>query len=133
MHLKTKTLSHIAISCSNIETSLAFYRDQLGFNVNDALGSVKGNVKLNIGNGTYLELFPFNVYQSSLQGTLAHFAIEVQSIDDTLAFLEEKSIPVLRGPFTLNTPSGSLISKVVFILGPDQEEIEFVERATQQY
>ena len=83
MQLKVRKLSHVALSCHSLEYSLAFYRDTLGFEVNDSLGSKNGNVKLNIGSGSYLELFPFAMYQSQKQGVLAHFAIEVDSLDDT--------------------------------------------------
>ena len=128
MQLKVRKLSHVALSCHSLEYSLAFYRDTLGFEVNDSLGSKNGNVKLNIGSGSYLELFPFAMYQSQKQGVLAHFAIEVDSLDDTKKFLRSKNIRIVRGPFSVSMPNGSPISKVLFICGPDGEELEFVER-----
>lgn len=128
MALSAKKLSHIAISCKDLDKSLAFYRDRLCFRESPSLGSVNGNIKLDIGNGTYLELFPFEMYKSQHQGVLAHFAIEVQSISDTISFLQHQDISILRGPFTVKDKNGIKISTVIFIMGPDGEELELIER-----
>lgn len=128
MDLGIKALCHIAISCQSLEKSVAFYREIFGFEQNTTLVSTGGNVKLNIGNGTYIELFPFTMYGSQGRGCIAHFALNVDNLDQAVEFLNTKGLDILRGPFDVHAKDGGrLVSKVVFYAGPDGEEIELVE------
>ncbi|EAQ64374.1 hypothetical protein MED121_04623 [Marinomonas sp. MED121] len=44
-----------------------------------------------------------------------------------MVFLESKGAPILRGPFDIKGQDGQTIARrVVFIQGPDGEEIELV-------
>lgn len=122
------SLSHVAISCTDLERSIRFYTQVLGLEVNESLGRHKGNIKIAIGAGTYIELFPFEMYQTRNQGTLVHFALNVTCLKTAMAFLESKGVPILRGPFDLRVQDEQTIARrVVFIQGPDGEEIELVQ------
>lgn len=121
-------LSHVAISCKNIEISIHFYCQVLGFKVNESLGRNKGNIKINVSSGSYIELFPFEMYQSSDQGALVHFALDVSSLKNAMDFLESKGVSIIRGPFDIKGLEQQVIArKIAFIQGPDGEEIELVE------
>ena len=122
------SLSHVAISCTDLDKSIAFYTQVLGLEVNEYLGRHKGNVKIALGAGTYIELFPFEMYQTRNQGTLVHFALNVICLNAAMAFLESKGVPILRGPFDIRGFDEQLIvRRVAFIQGPDGEEIELVQ------
>jgi len=128
LSLGQTALSHIAISCASLEKSIHFYTHVLGLEVNESLGRNKENIKINVGAGSYLELFPLEMYQASGQGTLVHFAITVQCLESAMAFLETKEVGVLRGPFDIKGLDGKTIARrIIFIQGPDSEEIELVQ------
>lgn len=128
MNFGNISLSHVAISCSSLEDSISFYTETLGFKVNESLGRNRGNIKIDLGSATYLELCPFEMYKSSNQGSIAHFAINVFSLEKTIKYLSSKGVPIIRGPFEIKNPDCFRISRIVaFISGPDGEEIEIVQ------
>jgi len=127
LSLGQTALSHIAISCASLEKSIHFYTHILGLEVNESLGRNNGNIKLDVGAGSYLELFPFDMYQSAKQGALAHFALNVSCLDSAMAYLKEKGVHILRGPFEMTDPAQTTRARrILFIQGPDGEEIELV-------
>lgn len=127
MKLNVIELSHIAISCNSLEESVHFYKEIFGFKESSSLVSNKGNVKLVIGSNTYIELFPFTMYKSKGRGCISHFAIRVNSIDDSIRLLGEKGLEILRGPFEVKDKNNKVLIKVVFYAGPSGEEIELLE------
>ena len=123
------SLSHVAISCIDLEKSIAFYTQILGLKIDYLLGRHKGNIKIAIGAGTYIELFPFEMYQTRNQGALVHFALNVICLNAAMVFLESKDVPILRGPFDIKGQDEQTIARrVVFVQGPDGEEIELVQK-----
>jgi catechol 2,3-dioxygenase-like lactoylglutathione lyase family enzyme len=124
MTIEALGLSHVAIECSDLEKSLAFYRDTLGFEPYAALG---GAAKLSIGNNTFVELFPLDGSAADGRSPIKHFSVAVESIESAAADLTAMGVEV-RGPFTLNADNPELPTRAIaFINGPDGEEIEFVE------
>ena len=112
----------------SLDKSITFYIQILGLKVDYLLGRHKGNIKIALGAGTYIELFPFEMYQARNQGALVHFALNVRCLNTAMAFLESKGAPILRGPFDIRCFDEQLIvRRVVFIQGPDGEEIELVQ------
>jgi glyoxylase I family protein len=108
-------LHHIAISTPDAERMLAFYRDQLGFEVvfdggwqsgearADSVLGLRGSsgrqLLLRIGNA-YLELFQFDTPQPRAGDPdrpvcdhgLTHLCIDVDDLDDTYARLAEAGV-----------------------------------------
>nr|WP_286267797.1 VOC family protein [Thalassotalea atypica] len=116
------------MSCNSIKKSVLFYTDIFGFSVNSDLGYNKGNIKLDVGNGTYIELFPFAMYQTKGRGCIAHFALRVDNLAMAIEHMESHGLDILRGPFTVRfLESTKVINKVAFYAGPDGEEIELIE------
>jgi len=67
------------------------------------------------------------MYQARNQGALVHFALNVRCLNIAMTFLESKGVPILRGPFDIKGQDEQTIARrVVFIEGPDGEEIELV-------
>jgi lactoylglutathione lyase len=58
-----------------------------------------------------------------VQEDLVHLAFQVESLDQAVASLTEKGIPITDGP--TQTSSGS---RFIFIDAPDGYEIELIER-----
>jgi len=58
LSLGQTALSHIAISCASLEKSIHFYTHVLGLAVNESLGRNNGNIKINVGAGTYIYFAP---------------------------------------------------------------------------
>jgi len=113
----------------SIEESTKYYENIFGFKVDESLGSNKGNVKLRISEHSYIELFPFEQYNSKGRGNIAHFALSVDCLDSAMSHMSNKNQNILRGPFTVFCKtSNKEISKVVFYSGPDGEEIELIQR-----
>jgi lactoylglutathione lyase len=59
----------------------------------------------------------------TVQEDLVHLAFQVENLDDTIAALNTKGIPITDGP--TRTSSGS---RFIFINAPDGYEVELIER-----
>ena len=89
---------HLAITVSDLEKSVGFYRDILGFRVLGKLIQDNGNfviVYLDMGD-KILELFNFTekgkylTTQNDKDMGIKHFAFKVKSVDQTFKYLREK-------------------------------------------
>lgn len=124
MAITVTGLSHIAIECSDIEKSQAFYRSIIGLEPYAALG---GAVKLRAGPDSFVELFPADSDAAFSRGRLKHFSLTVDSVGQAADTLRQAGLEV-RGPFTLNEDTPELPTRVIaFVNGPDGEEVELVE------
>ncbi|MBB2480548.1 VOC family protein [Bacillus sp. APMAM] len=94
-----KRIHHVAIICSNYETSKDFYVNKLGFSImNEVFRNDRGSYKLDLAiNGHYqIELFSFpnppdRQTQPEAAG-LRHLAFEVDSVEQTKKELEQRGI-----------------------------------------
>lgn len=123
------TIHHIAIICSNKETTLHFYHDLLGFPIirsNYREGRKDWKIDLAINDDTELELFimtdrPARVTNPEAYG-LRHLAFKVSSVADTVAELEAKDI--LCEPIRSDAYTGK---PMTFFQDPDGLPIEIHE------
>jgi methylmalonyl-CoA epimerase len=102
-----KRIDHVAIIVSNIEQSLAFYRDTLGITPSEIKEVPTEKVRiafLPMGGpaGSEIELIEPTTTDSSLSKFLEkrgeglhHICLEVDDIDAALAQMQEKGAPVL--------------------------------------
>ena len=128
--LKINGLHHIAIICSNYETSKRFYTEVLGFKVeHEVYRKERSSYKTDLSiNGEYLiELFSFPEPPQRLtrpEATgLRHIAFEVENLDETVQVLNQKSVfvePIRVDEFTNK--------RFTFIFDPDNLPIEFYEK-----
>ncbi|WP_196889353.1 VOC family protein [Aureivirga sp. CE67] len=126
MGLKSAKLNHVAISCKSLEESIDFYTKTLGFQIREDDSNL--NVKVAIDNFTFIELFPFDQYKAGGRGNIPHFAIAIESLEESLDYLSTKNIFPVRGPFHIKSKDlQNTIRSVAFITGPDLEEIELVQ------
>lgn len=129
-----RDFQHVTISISDINRSLAFYRDLLGFPV---LGRLyyRNQVGLvidflDIGNGAILEIFSFTSAPTrptewlpdDLQIGLRHIAFKVQDVDATAARLRQAG-----APFTLKPVDATGGVRIAFFTDPDGTLLEIIQ------
>jgi len=99
--MKTKRIHHVAIICSDYQTSKYFYVNVLGFSViNETFRESRNSYKLDlqVNSGDCIELFSFpnppqRVSRPEACG-LRHLAFEVDDIDESVAYLQAKDVKV---------------------------------------
>lgn len=99
--MKTKSIHHVAIICSDYETSKHFYVDILGFSIiQETFRAARNSYKLDlrVGNGDAIELFSFpnppqRVNNPEACG-LRHLAFEVDNMDESVSYLQSKGVEV---------------------------------------
>jgi len=112
---------------SNLDETIRFYTDVLGLEVLERKTSPRGSqlAFLKVPNSD--ELIELTSFPPSgpvkVQEDLVHLAFQVDSLDQTIANLNAKSVKITDGP--TQTSSGS---RFIFIDAPDGYEIELIER-----
>lgn len=128
--LAINKVHHIAIICSDYEQSKAFYTEILGFTIiREVYREERQSYKLDLAvNGQYaIELFSFpsppdRPSTPEARG-LRHLAFEVDSIAETVAYLNTKN--TIAEPIRIDEFTGK---QFTFISDPDKLPIEFYER-----
>ncbi len=122
-----KKLLHTRMRVSDVDATIAFYRDVLGLAVLERKVSPRGSqlAFLSVPNGE--ELIELCSFPASgpvrVQEDLVHLAFEVDDLDQAIEQLQAKHIPITDGP--TQTSSGS---RFIFIDAPDGYEVELIER-----
>lgn len=125
---KITGLAHIGVFVSDLERSMKFYTENLGFESEgmDDLGATKlGFLK----NGTCLiELVCHSTYTNPpTRGIVDHICLEVENIEEVVETLKASGIPME------NDASVGFSDKIrggvknIFFRGPDGERIELME------
>ncbi|MFB3906712.1 MAG: VOC family protein [Acidobacteriota bacterium] len=125
-------LAHIQIGTKDLEKSIQFYVDNLGFKVinRSELTRPDGTTRMaliRLGS-CILELSQPARPEAVLvktRGTIGHFAIEVTDIDQAVASVKAKGITLDRDVFTLENLFGGI--RGAFITGPSGESIELFQ------
>jgi len=122
-----KKLLHTRMRVSDMDQTIAFYKDVLGLEVLERKTSPRGShlAFLKVPNSEELiELCSFPPSGPvKVQEDLVHLAFEVDNLDETIRALEAKQIKITDGPTC--SSSGS---RFIFIDAPDGYEIELIER-----
>lgn len=136
------TLSHVALNCSDYETSLVFYRDILGLKQKFSLYNSKGGLWLTYmeaSPGVFVELFPsggrkINKYNPKT-ATGHHFCLLVDDIEQAARELQEKGVEIYDGPkhegVKFPVPYEKVKGKTgdysFFIADPDDNPVEIMQ------
>lgn len=125
--MKVKKLLHTRMRVSDMDQTIAFYRDVLGLEVMERKTSPRGSYLAFLAVPNSQELIELCSFPQSgpvkVQEDLVHLAFEVGNLDDTMQELTAKGIKITDGP--TRTSSGS---RFIFIDAPDGYEIELIER-----
>ena len=122
-------LHHFGIEVSDIDESIAFYIETLGFETSVPKTLEKDvNIlytNLKCGNGVTLELIQYVGKSFSREVNLSnpplcpHIAMETHNFDETLKQLKKKNVGIFDGPHTI---PGDV--KILTILDPDGYRID---------
>ncbi len=125
--MRVKKLLHTRMRVSDMDQTIAFYRDVLGLEVLERKTSPRGSHLAFLAVPNSEELIELCSFPPSgpvkVQEDLVHLAFEVDNLDDTIRALEAKQIKITDGP--TRSSSGS---RFIFIDAPDGYEIELIER-----
>ena len=125
--MKVQKLLHTRMRVSDMDQTIAFYRDVLGLEVLERKTSPRGShlAFLRVPNSDELiELCSFPPSGPvKVQEDLVHLAFQVANLDDAIAALQRKGVKITDGPTA--TSSGS---RFIFIDAPDGYEVELIER-----
>lgn len=125
-----QAIHHIALRVSDFEASLRFYTEGLGFALKLQFREEGETVALlDVGNGTYLELFSGAV-EPSPKGHFFHLALRTDDCGAALERARAAGATVTIAPTDALLEGGDvLVVRYAFCEGPDGEEIEFLESA----
>ncbi len=128
----TLLFDHVAVTVGDLDRSLAFYRDLLGFPIigqlffNDARGFVI--TYLQVG-ASVLELFSFSAQTTNLRWNpdetvlgLKHLGLLVDDVDDVAAQLKAADVPFILEP---KDALGGV--RVAFFYDPDGNALELID------
>lgn len=122
-------LLHTRVRVSDLDRSIRFYCDHLGFRVKSRTdSSPAGNHIAHLeleGNEHTIELTWSEDYELDVPEDLLHFAIAVPDLTAFCAGLEERGIEIWPDNWKEEFESGH---KMAFIDDPDGYEIELLER-----
>lgn len=122
-----KKLLHTRMRVSDVDATIAFYRDVLGLAVLERKVSPRGSQLAFLSVPNSEELIELCSFPASgpvrVQEDLVHLAFEVDDLDQAIEQLQAKHIPITDGP--TQTSSGS---RFIFIDAPDGYEVELIER-----
>ncbi len=126
--MRVKKLLHTRMRVSNMEQTIAFYREILGLEVVEQKVSPRGSQLAFLAVPNSEELIELCSFPTSgpvqVQEDLVHLAFEVVDLDNTIQELQAKGVPITDGP--TQASSGS---RFIFIDAPDGYEIELIQRA----
>lgn len=121
-------IGHVALKVADIERSLAFYRDRLGFQEIMRLNDERGDlwlVYLRITDTQFLELFPDgdgDEGPGSDRTGVHHFCLETADIEATANALRDAGVAL-----TVEPKTGADFNKQCWIADPDGNRIEFMQ------
>lgn len=144
------TYQHAGIYCRDIDQSIAFYEDVLGFKLLFRSDAMEGDKPLKMawmrGGGTALELLECADHSTcdAAGACLNHLAFRVDDMDAFVSHLDAKGVEVEAGPFdpplefdrplsqedddvfTVYGDAGAQL-RIMFFRGPSGERFEFLQ------
>jgi len=113
------------VTVTNMEESLKFYQEIVGLPLNARFPAGPGvEIAFLGGDGTKVELICNEKNKDVDPGSDISLGFSVKSVDDKIAFLEDKGIQLDSGPFAPNPHT-----RFFFIRDPNGLKIQFVEQA----
>ena len=128
-------LDHVGVVVTDLERSLAFYRDALGMPELERKSMPNGSqlVFLRMGAAGLIELLYKEGRDSGRHTPTgprnAHCCLHVNSLDVWLKKLTEHGIALTSGPSEMELPSGKV--RLCFFQDPDGIPVELYERANE--
>lgn len=122
-------IHHLCINTQDIDTSIAFYRDMIGFKLLGKESCAFGEYAMMRLGDSRLELIqPKHPDENSFgnRGSLTHFGLGVKNIDEVVADLRAKGVKFLSDEIDdCDEPMGGL--RAISLRGPSDEAINLYE------
>lgn len=122
-------IHHVCIHTPDIEKSITFYSDIMGFQVMGRETCDFGEYAMMKLNDSMLELIQPNEHNEDTfgnKGSITHIGLAVRDIDSVWEELTAKGVPLLSDTIEDDdAPMGGL--RVIQLLGPSQEHINLYE------
>jgi glyoxylase I family protein len=117
---------HVFLRVSDIEKSIKFYTEVLGFVEKTSWGSGAGKmILLDTGDGNYFELGQGSLTEG---GSYQHVAIRTDNCDKAFEVAKAAGAPITMEPKDVDLPSNPPIKvRIAFFKGPDGEVIELFQ------
>ena len=120
-------VAHIGLYIKDVERSIAFYRDVLGFEMIHRFTSLEGNLMAFMKSGNLIiELIQHTVWMNRKDGLFDHIAMEVRDIEAVSAALKQKGI-VFEDEIYLDRLVTEPGVKYQAFRGPDGEHLEIYQ------
>ncbi|MFM2129912.1 MAG: hypothetical protein RL477_1458 [Pseudomonadota bacterium] len=115
-------IDHVAVHCSDLESSVAFYRDNFGFEQISRHDRQGGGI-------AYMRLGPTTLELTQKQGepmSGMHFALETEDMDKAVSHLAARGVRQLQParPLGARRPGEPDTTRRALYCGPDGEMIE---------
>ena len=113
----------VTLNICNMEESLKFYHDLLGLNIFSRFSA--GDVEIAMlgkEDKPKIELMCNKHTKIENKGKGISIGFEVDSLDETMAFLQKNNVSVTKGPFSPNPRI-----RFFFVSDPDGFEVQLVE------
>ncbi|MBD2871488.1 VOC family protein [Paenibacillus arenilitoris] len=127
--MANKRLDHVGVMVKNIDASIAFYTEILGFELKGRTPHTNGVIELaflGFSSGDETELELIQGYNDSLpvEGKVHHFAILVSDLQAEFERLKQLDVTFVDEGIT-TLPNGY---RYFFVQGPDGERVELFQR-----
>lgn len=121
-------LDHVAVQVRDLDTALNFYTNTLGLELkfrerDEAHGEAFAFLNVDGGDIELLQQLDGTWTPPPIQAPYCpHFALQCEDMDTLLKTLEEKNIPIVKGPLIIPDKV-----RWVYIQDPDNNIIEYVQ------
>lgn len=124
-----KRVDHVGVMVKDIDASIKFYTEMIGFELNGRITHTNGVIQLaflGFGNSNETEVELIQGYNDSLpiEGKVHHFAVTVPDIQAEFDRLKQLNVSFIDQEIT-TLPNGY---RYFFVSGPDGEWIELFQR-----
>ncbi|MCL2095592.1 MAG: VOC family protein [Oscillospiraceae bacterium] len=118
---------HLALSAADLDKSVKFYTEGLGFELAAKWGEgTSGAVLLDIGDGSHLEIFANGNPNEQKDAKFSHYAFATSNPDIAYENALKAGAVSQMPPKNVDIPSDPVMPvRIAFVRGPDGEVIEF--------
>ncbi len=128
--IKNLGFHHIALRCKNIEKSISMY-EKLGLTKTASWGEGENYIAMfDIGDGGIIELFANGGDNYCENGRWQHFAMTCDNVSEAYEIALKAGFTSLTAPkkVPLKSSPEEMTIEVAFVLGPDNEQVEFFKK-----
>ncbi len=127
--LTNKRIDHVGVMVKDMEASIRFYTEVIGFEEKGRVPHTNGVIQLaflGFGHSDETDLELVQGYNGDLptEGKVHHFAVKVDDIEAEFERLKQLEVPFVDEDIT-TLPNGY---RYFFVSGPDSERIELFQR-----